>query len=179
MKMLGAALVAGTAAFTITIDDGTLGDIADSWSSNLEDFAQWSDQNDRDTLDEAEPYLEALDEELQNLYDISQQSELRWAENFNSTINAAMGDTLDDLGCQDVEGETYPYEYESCWEDCWNYETNEWDESACNYSCDTYTWDIEIQCNNPGWFLDWADPARDVTSFEMCQCENVPFSFEG
>ena len=67
MKFAHMMLLSTASAFTITIDQGKLEDIAGNWQSSAEDFMRWSEEQDQATLEAAQPYLDQMDAALQEL----------------------------------------------------------------------------------------------------------------
>ena len=77
------ALVASVSSFSVTIDKGLIGRVAQNWGSNAQDLMRWSQAEDKKTMEKAAPFLKAMDKELREVVKISQEANMNWAVKAN------------------------------------------------------------------------------------------------
>ena len=120
MKFSHMMLLSTASAFTIAIDQGKLEEIAGNWQSSAEDFMRWSEEQDQQTLEAAQPYLDQMDAALQELVKLSDESSRAWVDELVNVATSTQRTMLEQLGCNPPEnGEYGPIteEYQNCnWE---------------------------------------------------------------
>ena len=185
MKFAVAALIGSASALTVDVNDQIVGDVANVWMDNLNSFQQWQDQNNQATMEEAGPYIQEIQNQLEQVMPILEDSQRREERQAEDTAEAIFEQSKQALGC--CEGDACPtettIEEEYCWEDCCQdvfneeYGYNEWvcEDQYCRETCQTEAWTANLWCNRPDWFAERLDRTR-VNSFVECGCTNNPFT---
>lgn len=174
MKFILFALIAGASAFSVTFDKTKAHQIVGGWGSSFGPFMEWSQQQDRETMQQAQPYLQEMDKNLQELARLSKEANVEFFQKLNETAKQAMAESLVHMGCEtDTDGQEWSKNVTYMSRDCNVCEPQGkcyWDESRCKYEERSWEYRTTKRCSDPVWFLEKLDRKPYGNSLYICNC---------